>query len=312
MNKYAYTLFGFIKLASQAGGSASPMDTPFSLDDLRKVDKKMMDKYRGLTGAGNMNSDMDKWKTLMAAKHGKNWNMYSNDAYKKWRSGLNKTHMNNDVNAAFERQVDAYNQQAAANRLAASQEIESAFDRQVASYAQQAAERRARSISNVNEKRLRSEANRANLDARNAMLAQTPDTMIDVPDRPAERPRTGSMIPVNDRRLRSEANRANMDARNSMLAQLPDPTPQIPNRLAGNPSGPQAPSISPATDRRLRSEASQGDLEAREHMLAQTPDTMIDLPEIKATDPRKPLTPTVGQAVAPVNRLLPSWAPRVS
>ena len=308
MNKYAYTLFGFIKLASQAGGSASPMDAPFSLDDLRKVDKKMMDKYRNLTGAGNMNSDMDKWKTLMAAKHGKNWNMYSNDAYKKWRSGLNKTPMN-DVDAAFDRQVDAYNQQAAANQLAASQEIESAFDRQVAAYNQQAAERRARSISNVNEKRLRSEANRAKMDARNAMLEQLPDPMPQIAPRLAERPRTGSMIPVSDRRLRSEANRANMDARNAMLEQLPDPTPQIPNIPAGRP---QAPSISPATDRRLTSEANQGGLEAREHMLAQTPDTMIDLPEIKATDPRKPLTPTVGQAVAPVNRLLPSWAPRVS
>lgn len=316
MNKYAYTLFGFIKLASQAGGS----EAPFSLADLNKVDKKMMDKYRGLTGAGNMNSDMDKWKTLMAAKHGKNWNMYSNDAYKKWRSGLNKTPMN-DVDAAFDRQVAAYAQQAAgkaqsqqqagipSNQLSFGAPVSLTVNTPDIGSMQFPGDPANHHPSTEPGRRLRSEANRANLEARNSILAQTPDTMIDVPDRPAERPRTGSMIPVNDRRLRSEANRAKMDARNGMLEQLPDTMIDVPNRPAVRP---QAPSISPSTDRRLTSEANQGGLEAREHMLADTPDTMLDIPERKAVAPRKPLTPTVGQAVAPVNRLLPSWAPRVS
>lgn len=80
-----------IKAESSRFNPGIPMDAPITRADLRRVDKQMMDKYKSLTGAGNPNSDMDRWKTLMAARHGKKWNMYSNDEFKKWRRGLNKT-----------------------------------------------------------------------------------------------------------------------------------------------------------------------------------------------------------------------------
>lgn len=183
-----------------AGAPRQDAMAPITMADLDKVDRQTMRKFRHLTGARDMNSKMDRWKTLMAMRYGKKWDMYSNDAYKAWAA-----------------QQQGQGQQ-----------------------------------------QTRIPSNQLTFGAPASLTTNTPDI--------------GSM------------------------------------QFPGDPAN-HHPSTEPG--RRLNAEANQGGLETRNGILANTPDTMIDVPDRPAVDPRRPLTPTVGQAVAPVNRILPSWAPRV-
>lgn len=59
-----------------------------TLDDLKKITRAQMRKYRPHTAANDMLSEMDRYKTWMAL-YGKNRNA-SNADYRAWRSSLNQ------------------------------------------------------------------------------------------------------------------------------------------------------------------------------------------------------------------------------
>lgn len=166
---------------------------PITMADLDKVDSKTMQKYYKLTGARDMNSKMDRWKTLMAARYGKKWDMYSNAAYRAWEA---QQRQQPQQQAQPQRQGLPPNQLtfgAPVNLTANPTDVGSmTFPGDPANHHQ----------STEPGRRLNSQANEAGMEARNHTLGQLGDPMPQIPDRPATAPRR-QLTPTVDEAVRS-------------------------------------------------------------------------------------------------------------
>lgn len=82
----------FAKWRNSAKAVTAPKDqsTGFSItpEELRAVTKPRMDAYAKLTGAQDLNSEVDRWKTIAAEKGNKN---LSNKDFKKWKKDNKST-----------------------------------------------------------------------------------------------------------------------------------------------------------------------------------------------------------------------------
>lgn len=152
---------------------------PITMADLDKVDGPMMKKFRHLTGARDMNSKMDRWKTLMAMRYGKKWDMYSNAAYKAWA-------------AQQQGQPQAQSQQQTripSNQLTFGAPVSLTANTPDIGSMQFPGDPANHHPSTEPGRRLNAEANQGDLEARNHTLGNLGDPIPQIPDRPAVAPR---------------------------------------------------------------------------------------------------------------------------